>query len=545
MRQLFKFRVGQTLNDIIPKQYAKQRMLLFSRSVSLSYRPEPLDIICVMGRLLGGARPTRRSRKFRVGCWNMNGGLMTDAMRVLLLGWIQQHQFDFFFLLETNFDAEKYNKPFGCFAASGVTYDSNDHPHYGTALFLGNQSLAREVSLVHIDDSMLSVCYQGYVISGVYRKHGQDILHLSNKLTQFGNMPHIAVGDYNFNMFNPTVDRLNEIPYSHHINEIGLVPLEKDSPFTRYATASGHRDSDIDHALVPRELVNRCSSITTLPFNPAFSDHCVLYFDIELDETAPRIMTAKYRLKAFELPEKQEAYAGMSNAKLLSADLENVVEEIRTRQECEDFVITLQKTLQVSLNETVGKHSPKTCRFHNFPSLLQTTAVTSMTFAELSTIAKNHKIGGIAAWRERLKSLTPTRQLKWLKSKMMRRNRAPPGKLFPLKINEYSDIICRPMNKHANLTKEEIDAEFNKYHEQRDCPEIDKNKLIEIVNHLPIRKAYPSKKIPNEAPKYGGIVLINILASLFKTMYKYGLVPKSFGEADVTPIPKKKAVRRN
>ena len=64
-------------------------------------------------------------------------------------------------------------------------------------------------------------------------------------------------------------------------------------------------------------------------------------------------------------------------------------------------------------------------------------------------------------------------------------------------------------------------------------------KLSEIVRRLPKNKAYSPNKIPNEALRYCGQTVIQILKNIFEAMLKYGLVPASFGEAFILPIPKK------
>ena len=43
------------------------------------------------------------------------------------------------------------------------------------------------------------------------------------------------------------------------------------------------------------------------------------------------------------------------------------------------------------------------------------------------------------------------------------------------------------------------------------CPTIDKDLLINCIKELPLNKANPSIKIPNEALIYGGSVLHNVL----------------------------------
>ncbi len=102
---------------------------------------------------------------------------------------------------------------------------------------------------------MVSVGYQGYVFSGVYRKHSEDIIHFSEKLLQFNEMNHFVLGDLNFNCYSPQPYSNGELQCSHYINEIGFVALEKDS-----ATFIGHRNSDIEHILVPQDCIDLCSS---------------------------------------------------------------------------------------------------------------------------------------------------------------------------------------------------------------------------------------------------------------------------------------------
>ena len=49
-------------------------------------------------------------------------------------------------------------------------------------------------------------------------------------------------------------------------------------------------------------------------------------------------------------------------------------------------------------------------------------------------------------------------------------------------------------------------------------------------------------KIPNEALLLGGNVLIDILVNLFQAMYRFGFVPKSFGESHIVKVPKERNI---
>ena len=102
--------------------------------------------------------------------------------------------------------------------------------------------------------------------------------------------------------------------------------------------------------------------------------------------------------------------------------------------------------------------------------------------------------------------------------------------------NQYIQALCNLMLQHDNLTKSEIQHEFNKYNGS--VPDIDQTVLSEIVSFLPIRKAYPSQKIPNEALKYGGSMIVEFLMVFFKKVFEFGFVPKSFAEAFLCAVPK-------
>ena len=96
---------------------------------------------------------------------------------------------DILFATETNYDGQLKGNPYGFIASSTFRYNSQNRPHYGTAVFVQNTNLAKELSLVHLDDFMISLSFQGYVFSGIYRQHHTDIIDITNKLSKFESMP--------------------------------------------------------------------------------------------------------------------------------------------------------------------------------------------------------------------------------------------------------------------------------------------------------------------------------------------------------------------
>ena len=163
--------------------------------------------------------------------------------------------------------------------------------------------------------------------------------------------------------------------------------MEKDSDITRYATAPGHIDSNIDHILVPQKLVNCCGTGAVAPVAPSMSDHCLVYF--EHFQRLHHLFCAQSTDSPI-LTEKTWRRKGKSNAKLLAADLLNESKNIQTAHDCVRVATGTQRELGMSLNETVGKHVSVQCLIYNFPSILSARNIRTMSFNQLLDIAKTH-----------------------------------------------------------------------------------------------------------------------------------------------------------
>ena len=207
------------------------------------------------------------------------------------------------------------------------------------------------MSLVHLDDCFVSLCYKGYIISGAYRRHATDTFHFSEFLTKYNEMPHICITDINTNVYKPGPYRRNVITDSAHINELGYAVLETDSDITRYATAPGYTDSNIDHILVPQGLVNCCSTRVVVPVAPSMSDHCLVYLILHVQRLdhlfAPKVQTHHFDRADMT---KKEDYEEKLNAKLLAGDLLSESKNIQTADECVQVATGTQRELGVSLN---------------------------------------------------------------------------------------------------------------------------------------------------------------------------------------------------
>ena len=476
-----------------------------------------------------------KTRKLRGGAVNIRGGLNNTTQQLLRHEMVRL-KYNYLFVLETQYDGEARGNPFGSVASSGVTRDRRGAPHYGVVLYVNDAKLLKEMSILHVDEAMISFCFQGYVFSGVYRKHNDDIINFCNKLTQFGDRPHFAMGDVNSNVFNPARWKSSEMFFSNHLADLGFAILEKDSRVTRHHQHPGEVDSDIDHILVPSELLPCCSSGVVVDFDQSITDHSMIYFDVELPEQIPTVMTKKFRLAAFELLEKQLDYEGKSNVYLLRYKMLDKIATIESEEDLNNYIKELEKHCRRSINESVGTHSEKTCRFGNFPSVFQTVDVHHMQFSDLERFCNSHQLLEYDKWRDKLIHLTPQRQLKFIKSKMIGKNRPAIQNLYATNLNEYNRSLCLPMIRHENLSKEEIQRHFHL--KDGACPLINKETLGECMRSLPTRKAYGSAKIPNKALKYGGDVLLDLLVALFQKVYDLGIVPAAFGEAFLAAVPK-------
>ena len=555
-KKTFRCVKGQPLKDLLNLQEFGPDALFSIQGYKYhsDYQPQDHDLIHMSGRLLGGvAKPPKilppnkphypilnktkvicAIRHLRIASWNIRGGLDTT-----MLGFIQtlmvKHKLSILFLTETNYDGVIKGNPYGCVASSSVRYDAQNRPHYGTAAFVNDPHLAKELSLVHLDDSMCSLAFQGYVFSGVYRKHSQDILDFTNKLNKFESMPHIGIGDVNFNCYNPQPGR-RDINFSHHINECGWVCLAKDSSVTWRRSAYSYPASNIDHILVPREMESYFNNGTVVDVDAKFSDHSLIYVDCHLPEQVPVILKAKYRLKAFEIEQKQIDYAAACQMALAESELIHAAQNIKSKEDCEAVLLHFESKLHRILNETIGKYSEKNFLFSNLPTLLQTRNLHAIEFKDMQKIFKQHKAANIEGWHDKIQNLSPQRQLKWLKSKMIGRSRGITTNLEVMQRNHYNQALCKPMLKHENLTAAEIEAEFNKY--EGTLPDMNRTVLTEIISFLPLRKAYPSSKIPNESLRFGGDIIIDFLQVFIQKVFQFGFIPNSFSEAFLCAVPK-------
>ena len=468
---------------------------------------------------------------------NQRCGLGDPGKQLAIQRLQHEHSINILFVVETNYDGTCKNQIRGCRAMSGVLYDTRNAPHYGTAVFIPDPQLAREVSLLHLDDSLISIGYQGVVFSGVYRKHAQDIIHFSEKLLQFDEMPHFILGDLNFNCFQPTQYRNNEIQSSQYINEIGFAVLPKDSTITRRAVAVGHTDSNIDHILIPQDYLSYCDNGTVIDLDPSLSDHSAIACTFRIPEVVPKLLSTKFRIKHFERDDKQHDYEELLSKRLYS---EGVIDQMHNINSYEDYcqlVTDFQKEMKISLNETIGKHSPKSSIFNKFPDIFQFQNVHSLSFSQLKTIASTFKLQSISEWKNKLLSLTPQRQLKYLTSKVLGYTRNQSQNLYTTNINNYCQSLCRPMQKHSNISRTEIDNAFNSKIDT--VPTVKESVVNEIVSKLSRNKAYAPGRIPNEALIFGGSVVVYVLKIIFQTAFSNGWVPSSFGHAYLIPAPKK------
>ena len=203
---------GQSILEIINIQEFGHNCLFSINGYKYppNYKPQNHDVIYASGRLLGGVKHFQinndnipntvtafpeiasKIRNLRVASWNIRGGL-NETKLGFILQTMKSAKIDIFFATETNYDGQLKGNPYGCIASSTVRYDSQNRPHYGTAAFVQNPSLAKELSLVHLDDFMVSLSFQGYVLSGIYRQHHTDIIDFNNKLSKFESMPHIII----------------------------------------------------------------------------------------------------------------------------------------------------------------------------------------------------------------------------------------------------------------------------------------------------------------------------------------------------------------
>ena len=265
--------MGTTLGEAINKSVHGQNAAFITNRVKHGYEyiPQNHDVIHVCCPLKSGAPQLLQDikhRDLRVSSFNVRGGL-TGGKETLIRKLMVDYEIDIIFILETNHDGNTLKNPYGCLAASNIIKDVRNAPHYGTALFVRSHALARELSLLHIDQSQLSVCFQGYALSGLYKIHREDVLDFCDRLTMFEDMPHFSCGDFNGDLYSPT--RPSDVIYSGHVNDLGFIVVEKDESHTRFAQFPGHIDSDIDHIVVPEDYLHCCSSGTVVQVDPSIS----------------------------------------------------------------------------------------------------------------------------------------------------------------------------------------------------------------------------------------------------------------------------------
>ena len=166
---------------------------------------------------------------------------------------------------------------------------------------------------------------------------------------------------------------LSQIYDIQKYGEQGWTAMENDSDISRFAQHPGHRDSDLTHILVPSWLVPFYSGGTVTKVHNSMSDHSIVTFEINLPETVPTVLTSNFRISAFEDNiDKQEDFEGKSDAYILSSNIFSNARCIRNSTDCEAVMEQLNKLIKRSLNEAIVKHSAKTKRFCNLPSLLNT-----------------------------------------------------------------------------------------------------------------------------------------------------------------------------
>ena len=116
--------------------------------------------------------------QLRVASFNIPGGLK-GAKENLINKSIAEHEIHISFMSDTNYDCVVLKKPYGCLASSTVVQDERGAPLYGTAVYIRSQALASESCLFHVDQSQLSVCFQGYVFGGLYKVHREHMLRFN------------------------------------------------------------------------------------------------------------------------------------------------------------------------------------------------------------------------------------------------------------------------------------------------------------------------------------------------------------------------------
>eukprot|EP00834_Sanchytrium_tribonematis_P004899 NODE_266_length_11332_cov_0.554705.p2 type:complete len:697 gc:universal NODE_266_length_11332_cov_0.554705:6948-9038(+) len=305
----------------------------------------------------------------KIASWNCNG----DVDNILPLArafMINNHQ-DIMFLSETNYDGNKFkNRLHGVKAISSVEYDRNEHPHYGMMLLVLDNELAKEISIMHLSPTRISILIDGYAIHGIYRKHRQNIEQLISELLEIETEHHIIVGDINHNLINPRTanDRLAvEI-----LLEWNLQVIAKDRNITRHPRVATHQPSDIDHIIVSCQLADLIQQGTVHLVGPEFSDHDIISFECILPRFNQILKGARYRINKFEDVDKQTQYADKLKEKLLESDIVDKLNSVDSMNSFSQAVKLTHHCIKVSLNETVGKSSPKLLNSLNLPNLLQT-----------------------------------------------------------------------------------------------------------------------------------------------------------------------------
>ena len=147
--------------------------------------------------------------------------------------------------------------------------------------------------------------------------------------------------------------------------------------------------SNIDHILVPADLVGCFDNGNVIDVDPKLSDHSIIFVDCHLPEQVPIVISAKYRLKAFESDNKKIVYETKCCIQLLNAQLLIKAQSIESKEHCETVLFEFEKNIKRALNESIGKHSPKNgSLFSNLPSLFATKDIHTIEFKDFQKIFK-------------------------------------------------------------------------------------------------------------------------------------------------------------
>eukprot|EP00834_Sanchytrium_tribonematis_P002881 NODE_99_length_20465_cov_0.827654.p1 type:complete len:1600 gc:universal NODE_99_length_20465_cov_0.827654:15409-20208(+) len=512
-----------------------------------SYFPKPMNTvyyyllvlnILAFGNIFPLLYHPQSKFNLNIAAWNMQGNF--DTLLPFAKAYMVEQSVHLIFLSETQKDGNKLNGlKGGLRIVSDVIYDDGEHPrpHYGMALLVLDENIARSCSAFHVSPFQISVMINGYVVNGFYRRHRTHLAEFTNELFQLNNENQISIGDANYSLFYPRNN--SDRQAQSHVNDLNYEIIEKDSHITRYPTIRTQQPSDLDHIILASHLVPFVNdSQGKVYFVPRdFSDHDIVQISLKLPVVHNTIKSAKYRIKMLKNEDKRTLYHQKLTELLGNENIQERLSNNKiTFRQISKIVKDVHKCIQKSLNECIGKMSPKSIQDIQMPNLIHTQDLHTIDYEQYINMIKTDKMNGITKYQEYLQSLLPSQQLQFLKSKTFRLNQRAISGLDVQRINEYNQQLTTPMVSHPNLSFNDIQEEFNKY--SGECHQIN-DQIFEIcVKQLPNRKSYGIKDIPNESIKHGPDLLKGILKLILQTMIENGYVPDQFGNTTLIPVPK-------